>query len=174
MNSWIKIALVPAAIFGPPVAGYGVVYLSVEQAQRAIFPAGSFTPSPVKLSAAQREAIEKASGVRQRSDVVKAWRVSGGGWFLVDDVLGKHEFITFALGLDAAGAVRGVEIMEYRETYGGEVRGAKWRGQFTGKTRAAPLKLDQDIANISGATLSSRHVTDGVKRLLAVHDTALR
>ena len=174
MNPWIKIALVPAAIFGPPVAGYGVVYLSVEQAQRAIFPAGSCTPAPVKLSATQRAAVEKASGVRQRTDEVKAWRVSGGGWFLVDEVLGKHEFISLAVGIDAAGAVRGVEILEYRETYGGEVRGAKWRAQFTGKTKAAPLKLDEDIVNISGATLSSRHITEGVKRLLAIHDTALR
>ena len=174
MHSWIKVALVPAAICGPPVAGYGVVYLSVEQAQRAIFPTASFTPVPVKLSAVQRDAIEKASGVRQRSDAVKAWRVSGGGWFLVDEVLGKHEFITIAVGLDAAGAVRGVEIMEYRETYGGEVRGAKWRAQFTGKTKAARLKLDEDIANISGATLSSRHIAEGVRRLLAIHDTALK
>lgn len=174
MNSWLRVAVVPAAIFGPPVAGHGVVYLSVGEAQKAIFPTGAFTPSPVKLSAAQRQAIEKTSGVRQRSDEVKAWRVSGGGWFLVDDVIGKHEFITFAVGIDAAGAVRGVEILEYRETYGGEVRGAKWRAQFTGKTARDPLKLDRDIQNISGATLSSRHITDAVKRLLAIHEVALK
>ena len=74
---------------------------------------------------------------------------------------------------NAIGAVLGVEIMDYRETYGYEVRDAKWRQQFTGKTAAAPLKLDADIKNISGATLSSRHITDGVKRLLATHAITL-
>ena len=38
----------------------------------------------------------------------------------------------------------------------------------------AKLKLDADIKNISGATISCRHVTDGVKRLLALHDLVLK
>jgi len=174
MNPWIKTALIPAAIFGPAVAGYGVVYLDDAQAQRAIFPGASFTPATTKLTAEQRKAVEQACGIRQRGDTVKAWRVSGGGWLIVDEVVGKHEFITFAVGIDGGGAVRGVEIMEYRETYGGEVRDPKWRAQFRGKTRSAPLKLDADIKNISGAPLSSRHIAEGVKRLLALHDIVLR
>jgi Na+-transporting NADH:ubiquinone oxidoreductase subunit NqrC len=64
--------------------------------------------------------------------------------------------------------------MEYRESYGYEVRDAKWRAQFTGKTARAPLRLDQDIKNISGATLSSRHVTEGVRRVLAFYEAALK
>jgi hypothetical protein len=166
--------LVPAALFGPQVAGYATVYLSVEQAQKAIFPGKSFDLATVKLTPEQKKAIEAASGTRQRSDEVKAWRVSGGGWLVVDQVIGKHEFITFAVGISADGGVQGVEIMEYRETYGGEVRDPKWRAQFTGKTKAAPLVLDQDIKNISGATLSSRHIAEGVRRLLAVHAAVLR
>jgi len=66
-----------------------------------------------------------------------------------------------------------VEILEYRETYGDQVRNEAWRAQFTGKTHAAPLKLGTDIQNISGATLSSRHITDGVKRLLTTYDLVL-
>ena len=53
------------------------------------------------------------------------------------------------------------------------MRNAKWRAQFAGKDARAPLKLDVDIKNISGATLSSRHITDGVKRLLATHALVL-
>ena len=174
MNPWIRVSLAPAALVGTPIAGHAMVYLSVEQAQQAIFPGASFTAATVKLSAEQRKAIEAASGVRQRSDEVRAWRVSGGGWLIVDEVIGKHEFITAAVGITSGGAVKGVEIMEYRETYGGQVREAKWRAQFVGKTKAAPLKLDSDIKNISGATLSSRHITEGVKRWLALHDIVLR
>jgi Na+-translocating ferredoxin:NAD+ oxidoreductase RnfG subunit len=46
--------------------------------------------------------------------------------------------------------------------------------QFAGKTAADPLRLDGDIKNISGATLSCRHITDAVKRLLATYEVALK
>ncbi len=155
-------------------SGFAVTYLRVEQAQQEIFPGKSFTAMPLKLTAEQRKRIEQQSHVRLLHDEQRIWRVSGGGWFIVDEVLGKHEFITYALGLNADGAVRGIEIMDYRESYGGEVRNSAWRAQFTGKTKTAPLELDKDIKNISGATLSSRHITDGVRRLLALYDVALR
>jgi len=64
--------------------------------------------------------------------------------------------------------------MDYRESYGFEVRSPAWREQFVGKTAADPVGLDQDIRNISGATLSARHVTDGVKRVLATYAVALK
>ena len=155
-------------------SGYATVYLTVEQAQAELFPGARLTAAPVTLTDAQRAAIEKSGGVRVRNAEVKAWRVAGGGWFIVDEVLGKHEFITYACGIDARGAVTGVEIMDYRETFGYQVREAGWRRQFAGKTATDPLKLDVDIKNISGATLSSRHITDGVKRLLATHALVLK
>jgi Na+-transporting NADH:ubiquinone oxidoreductase subunit C len=96
------------------------------------------------------------------------------GWFIEDEVVGKHEFITWALALNADGAVRQIEILDYRETYGHEIRDVKWREQFVGKAHGAALKLDTDIKNISGATLSSRHITEGVRRLLSFHALVLK
>jgi len=49
------------------------------------------------------------------------------------------------------------------------VRMAPWRKQFLGKTARDPVALNQDIKNISGATLSCRHLTEGVNRLLKVY-----
>ena len=174
MKNWISIPLASVAVFGAAVPGRGAIYFSVEQAQQAIFPGATFTETPRALTPEQVKAVEAATGARVRVKAIKVWKVSGGGWFFVDEVLGKHEFITYAAGLTAYGAVKQIEIMDYRETYGGEVRGAKWRAQFTGKTARDPLKLDGDIQNISGATLSSRHIADGVKRLLAIYEAALR
>ncbi len=172
MKSHFFLAAVPLTALVAPA--FAVTYLSTEQAQKEIFPGKSFTAAPVQLTAAQRKAIEQQSRVRVRNENQRVWRVSGGGWFIVDEVIGKHEYITYALGLDADGSVRGIEIMDYRESYGGEIRDPKWRAQFAGKTKSAPLVLDRDIKNISGATLSSRHIADGVRRLLAFHDVALR
>lgn len=160
--------LLPAtALAAAPAAA--TTYFTVEQAQQQMLPGQAMTPVAVTLTSAQAMAIEQASGVRVREKTLKLWRAANGGWFYVDQVLGKHEFITYALTLDAQGTVTGVEILDYRETYGGAVRNPKWRAQFTGKRYGAPLKLDGDIVNLSGATLSSAHITDGVRRLLATH-----
>jgi Na+-transporting NADH:ubiquinone oxidoreductase subunit NqrC len=70
--------------------------------------------------------------------------------------------------------VHSVEILQYRESYGGEVRSPSWLGQFAGKTSASPLKVNGDIRNIAGATLSSLHVTEGVKRVLATYAGRLK
>ncbi len=157
MVLWPAFVAAPVAIFAP--AARAAVYLSVEQAQQAIFPGARFTVEALALPDAAHW---------------KLWRVSEGGWFIVDAVLGKHELITYAVGLGADGSVRGVEILEYLESYGYQIRDAAWRRQFAGKTARDPLKLDQDIRNISGATLSCRHVTDAIKRLLGFYESALK
>ena len=159
---------------GGAVPVHAVTYLTVEQAQEAIFSGKKLTSVDVTLTPEQRKAIAKASDVRVRILELKVWRVEGGGWFILDEVIGKHEFITYAVGLTDDGAVKQIEVMDYRETYGGQVRDEKWRAQFTGKKHGAKLKLDDDIQNISGATLSSRHIADGVRRLLATYELVLK
>ena len=89
---------------------------------------------------------------------------------MIDRVLGKHEFITYAVGIDPGGKIKQIEILEYKETYGYEIKRAEWRKQFYGKGSDAKLKLTDDIQNISGATLSCKHVTDGVRRVLVTHE----
>lgn len=154
-------------------------YLTVEEAQHALFPdAGQFVSKPVKLSSGQIDFIEDYSGVSMRTDKQPVWRVEsqGGpiGWFVLDEVYGKHEFITYAVALDSEGAVQGVDILNYRETHGGEVRNAQWREQFTDQQYGDRLELGRDIDNISGATLSCKHLTEGVRRILALYQTALK
>lgn len=171
MKSIHGLWLMPVAAIVSPV--YAADYLSVEQAQKAIFPdAQSFEASIVKFSSDQQDKIKSLSGVRQRWDTQKIWRaVKDGktlGWFLMDEVIGKHEFITYGLGVTPDGHVVNLEITSYRESYGGGVREASWRKNFVGKTLADPFKLDEDVPNISGGTLSSRNVLDGVKRLLVI------
>jgi Na+-transporting NADH:ubiquinone oxidoreductase subunit C len=171
-SEFFFIALPASALIVP--SAFAIQYLTVEQAQKVILPGKSFTAMPVKLTGIQCKAIEQTSGVRVLRDEQQVWRASGGGWFIVDEVVGKHEFITYAVGLNADGSVKQIEIMDYRETYGGQIRDQKWRAQFAGKTSKSTLKLDSDIKNISGATLSCRHITDGVKRLLAFYEIALK
>lgn len=157
-----------------PVGAHAKTFLSVEQAQQAMFGNASMTPAPLVLTSAQQDKLHDASSVSLPFDGRRVWKVAGGGWFVVDQVVGKHEFITYAVGIDATGKVKDIEILEYLESYGYEVADAAWRKQFVGKGADAPLKLGKDIDNIAGATLSSKHITDGVRRVMTMYDLALK
>lgn len=149
-------------------------YLTIEQAQQLMFPGMTFAKSPVVLTAAQQSKMTELSSVRFPFDGQNVWKVSDGGWFVLDQVVGKHEFITYAVGINADGTVKQVDVLEYNESYGYEVKERSWMNQFVGKTAAMPIKLNQDIKNISGATLSSKHLADGVKRVMVMYELALK
>jgi hypothetical protein len=174
-----RLLVAPVAIVAAASPAAATDYLSVSEAQRALFPqAKAFAAQPVALSKDQIKRIGKLGGTPQRTAEPKVWRASATdgkfqGWMIVDEVIGKHEYITYATAISPEGKVLGVEIMSYRESKGGEVRNERWRDKFRGKTLADPFKLQKDIPNISGATLSCRNITDGVKRLLALREVAL-
>ena len=113
-----------------------------------------------------QEKMRSASSIRYPFVGDRIWQGPNGSWLIIDEVVGKHEMITYAVGIAPNGSVKGIEILEYVESYGYEVADSQWRKQFIGKTAGDPVKLNQDIQNISGATLSSKHLTDGVKRVL--------
>ena len=174
MRSIPALIVLPAAFAAGAAAG-AQEYLSQAEARKAIFPdADAFVDVTVALTDAQRQAIQKLGGSRQRWKSQVVWRAEQEGkpvgWFVVDEVVGKHESITYAVGIAPGGVVQGIEILVYRETYGYQVREADWRKRFVGKTVKDPLQLDGDIPNITGATLSCRNVTAGVKRLLALYE----
>ena len=122
----------------------------------------------------QVEAIEEASDIRVLTNKVNAWKTETGGWFIVDQVIGKHEMIDVAVAIDHQGKIIDLKIMKYIESYGSEVKHPKWLAQFHGRDSAEHLKLDQHIDNISGATLSARHITDGVNRWTHTWNQVLR
>jgi Na+-translocating ferredoxin:NAD+ oxidoreductase RnfG subunit len=174
----ILVGPVVAALAAAPAGAFAVEYLSADEAARAMFPdADRFEAREVVLDAAQLQALD-ARGVRARS---ARWPVkvarrgdSSLGYVVVDAVIGKFELIGYAVGIGIDGVVKQVEILSYRESHGGEIRLPAWRRQFVGKTAASPIHVGDDIANISGATLSCNHVTDGVRRIVAMIQAATK
>ncbi|HUO57812.1 MAG TPA: FMN-binding protein [bacterium] len=151
------------------VVAHAEIYLSEDQAAKALFPGVKLKADWAQLTPDEVKTVEKASGESVRHPKVRVlWGPKDQALF-IDEVLGKHEFITYAVALQG-GKVKGLEIMEYRETFGQQVRGKEWRDQFTGKDKDAPLRVGKDIKNISGATLSSVHVTNGVRRVVETYE----
>lgn len=156
-----------------PITAFATDYLSVEQVQKVMFPeATSFQTQTVTFDDVHLKALEKMSGLPARAT---HWQVQVVrkdaqllGYLMIDNVLGKFELIRYALALTAEGKVQQVEILSYRESHGYEVRLPAWRKQFVGKSIQSPLRIGSDIANISGATLSCSHLTEGIRRLVSL------
>jgi Na+-translocating ferredoxin:NAD+ oxidoreductase RnfG subunit len=150
MTNWIDWTA-PAALVMSVGSAHAVQYLSLAEAQRHAF------PSATNFLVVQADRI---------------WRAEAGGrvvgFFIFDRVIGKHLYIDYSVALDPSGRIRQVDILQYRESYGGEIRSPSWLAQFVGKTNSSQLQVGSDIRNISGATLSSHHVTEGVKRIMAI------
>jgi hypothetical protein len=146
-----------AAIVSSIASPAGAVqYLTVDAAQKLAFP----------------------SATRFVENGGTSWKAMAGerllGLFVLDHVIGKHLYIDYAVAIDTGGRVMRVEVLQYRESYGGEVREPGWLAQFVGKSAGSALKVGSDIRNISGATLSSMHLTEGVKRVLATYGNRVR
>ena len=154
-------------------------YLSIEAAQKALFPqADRFNEVVLSLSPAQRERVAALAGPQPPHWSLRAFRALQGdrplGFVFVDEVIGKEDFITYAVAIDAGGHVSAPEVLAYRESHGGEIRNAAWRQQFAGRQGLDQLRVQTDIKNIAGATLSCQHVTEGVRWLVALWQVALQ
>jgi Na+-translocating ferredoxin:NAD+ oxidoreductase RnfG subunit len=170
--------LMLAALLPVPIV-VAADYLSVDAAQRTIFPqADAFQEVLLPRTPEQMQAVAARAGPQPPHGVVRIWTATRGGVLLghvfVDEVIGRQSLITYAVGIDANGALLNLEILAYRESHGGEIRNPAWRAQFDHRESLEQLRFRTDIKNISGATLSSEHVTQGVRWLLALWQSALR
>lgn len=154
-------------------------YLSVEEAQKALFPqADQFSELALALNPQQHQQVALLAGQQPPHRSLRAFRALKGGTLLgyvfIDEVIGKEDFITYAAAVDVAGKLGPLEVLSYRESHGGEIRNAAWRRQFAGRSGLQQLQVATDIKNIAGATLSCEHVTQGVRWLMALWQVALR
>ena len=88
------------------------------------------------------------------------------GRAVVSDEIGKYRPITFMVGLDGDFAVTGAAILVCRESRGGEVRRGRFLRQYRGKSANDPIRINRDIINITGATMSVRALNFGVRKVI--------
>jgi FMN-binding domain len=167
-----KLLLFPLAVVASlPAPAQAEVYLTVQQAQKLLFPHATFKQDFIPLSEEQYNNLRDTAQVTQWVREIKAWRVSTGGWFLVDQVVGRDDWVFYAVGLDTEGRVTGIEIMECLPQFD-QVRDPAWRRQFVGLKRG--MVSDDSVLTISGTTLSSEHIIAGVQRVLVTYDLLLK
>ena len=155
--------LIPAAIIASAPAE-AAVYLTLKDAQALLFPKASFTEDFRLMTDQQMRLIQELTDLRVPDRTFRLWRVSTGDWFVIDQVFGKDDTVYYALGLSPEGKVLGIEVLECMERWC-QVRDKGWRGQFKGWRRGS-VKANGGYENIAGTTLSSRHISEGITRVL--------
>jgi len=88
------------------------------------------------------------------------------GYAYVAKAKSKTDDFDYLVLFDADLVIIKSKVLIYREDYGGEIGSKRWLKQFIGKTQNDKLKYGDNIAAISGATISVRSMTKAVNDLL--------
>jgi len=170
---------IAALVIPPAQVAIAADYMSVDAAQRGFFAqADRFDEVVLALNSDQKRAVTQLAGPQPPHRSLRAWKAMRGndviGYVFVDEVLGRQDMITYAVAISASGKMTPIEVLSYRESHGGEIRGTAWRHQFDGRQGLDHLRFGTDIKNIAGATLSCEHVTQGVRWITALWQVTLR
>ncbi len=162
-----------AAQESPDPPGLRIEYASEGEALREAFPqAAEFLLHLLKPDEAARARLAERLRRRLPAAPLRAYLAydnDGGfvGYGVVAEEIGKHRPITFLVALAPDLEVREVQVLVYRESRGGEVRHPRFLRQFRGARPDRPLRVGREVVNITGATMSVRAVTAGVRRAQA-------
>jgi Na+-translocating ferredoxin:NAD+ oxidoreductase RnfG subunit len=128
-------------------------------------------PGEVKAS------VETQVNQKFFKDYIYVWRICQGdsiaGIAILDNTYGKSLPITFLVIIHPTGKIRRIDIIRYREPYGGAIGSRRWLDQFIGKSANDNFKIDEEIDSISGATISVQSVTKAIHKLLIMIDPHL-
>lgn len=88
------------------------------------------------------------------------------GYAYIDTVEGKWSPITYIVRISSRGKVENLAAMNISEKAGKAVKEKMFLEQYIGKSIADTLEVHKDVDAVTGATISSRALTRGVKKVL--------
>lgn len=180
VSLWALVTIVAADEFasaqdrpGEDEIGGVQVFQSESEALSEIFPdADSAQSRLIVVDSLMREALKSRLGWTVGDTSIACFDIfeSGvrTGTAVVSEEQGKHRPITFIAGVDTDVRVVDVRVLVYRESRGGEVRHTRFLKQYRGKSLENPIRINRDIINITGATISVNALNAGVRKALAM------
>jgi transcriptional regulator of nitric oxide reductase len=165
----LVLAFAVAGLPGPVAAQRGGA-TAAEAALREAFPdAERFEPRDVLLDDATVARIERLARARVRDRLVTFYEARKGtatiGYAVIHTHVVRTKPETLTLAFEPDGRLRKIRVVafleppEYKPT-------ERWLGQFEGKGTGDRLTVGQDVAPISGATLTARGVAEEARWLL--------
>jgi hypothetical protein len=170
--SWL--ALVAAASVTPALP---TTLISLDEALASAFPPPLVVEARTAfLDEEDARKIEKIAGSEPRSRIIRYFvaheegatdAMSAGAGFL-DTHLVRTLEETLLIVVTPAGTIGRIEVLSFREPRE-YLPSARWIAQFEGRKLDEDLWLRRGVRPLSGATLSSRSITEAARRALALH-----
>ena len=134
---------------------------TMNKAMQSVLPAESY--EPVELAEAP-------------SDIDAVYAAEGGGWVVQVTESGSQGTVTLMVGVDENLTCTGISVTDSSETAGlgaiaaqASAAGDAFRSQFVGQSGTVAVTKDGgEINALTGATITSRAVSDGVTAALAL------
>ena len=158
-----------AEVFDPQV------FLTVDQALKEVFPeCDEILYDEFPLSADEKSQLQNTLRRKIYEDgfIVYVGMKSGeiDGYAIITEEVGKFHPYTFIVSVKPNGKIDKIAILVYRESRGAEIAKKRFLYQFKGKSLKNRIRINRDIINISGATMSVVTMCKGVKKVLGVID----
>ena len=87
------------------------------------------------------------------------------GYMVYLKVPSKFDYFDLGIFYSLDLKIKSMKVLVYREDHGGEVGSKRWLKQFIGKGIDDPMRLNEDIQGISGATISCEAATIGAREV---------
>lgn len=163
LGLWLVLRVLPAG---------ATVFLAKDEALALAFPGAERIEERVFiLTDAQKAEVERQARAPLESQL---WTLHVGwkgtevlGYAVIDSHVVRTMPETFMVVIDPTGTLRRVDVLAFNEPpeY---LPTARWIEQFPGHRLDDDLKLGAGVQGITGATLSARAMTAGVRRALAL------
>lgn len=153
------------------IPAHARVFMTLAEALHQAFPSAAVERRSTTLSPAQVQAVQRLARVRLTSPAVvryEAWTgdsLTGTAFFDQRIVRTMPAVLMVVVRPDLT--VGRVDILSFNEPPDFQPS-ARWLGQFSGRPLDDRLWPQRDIRMLSGATLSSRAVTESVRLALAL------
>ncbi len=150
-------------------------FMTEEEAVKAILPKSQRVHKElIRLTPEKKELIEQRIGWKFPEESFELYIGETGdkidGYAMIHNTIGKYKHMTYMVGVDPNGTCTDVELLVFRDAKGSEVGKKRFNSQYEGRTVSDPIRINKDIINISGATMSVRSMSAGVKRVLVLVD----
>ena len=158
------------------VEAFAETFYTIEEALKIILPeAQDVKDETMSINEEQKKTISSRANVEFNSEFDNEYHIYIGqangqtlGYAFEDTVKGKWGPIHYMLAFDADGKIKDVIVLGLKEKRGRPIKERKFLGQYIGKSISDPIKLNKDIKGIAGATISSRQMSSGIRKLVYV------
>jgi Na+-translocating ferredoxin:NAD+ oxidoreductase RnfG subunit len=143
-----------------------------DEAVRQLLDGDSYERETLLLTASEKAVSAETSAQEDISALVTRYVVRDASGVIGYAYLDKHLVRTLPqtimVAVDEEGALVGIRVLAFREPSEYMAKEG-WLGRFHGKTVDDEIRMKKNIDGMTGATLTSRAVTQCARRTMAIH-----